>query len=114
MPVVDLRDERPAWVERAVVYAVTPFFFVPRRLPDVTARLGELAALGVDTLWLSPTTAATEGDFGYAVTDFFRLRADFGSEADLRALVRAAHGRGPAGNHGLRAEPCRLGTPLLP
>lgn len=91
---VDLQDERPAWVERAVVYGVAPFFFGPRRLPDVTARLDELVALGVDTLWLSPITAATEGDFGYAVTDYFRLRADFGSEADLRALIGAAHARG--------------------
>jgi cyclomaltodextrinase / maltogenic alpha-amylase / neopullulanase len=91
---VDLLDERPEWVERAVVYGVAPFFFGPRRLADVTARLDDLAELGITTLWLSPITAATEGDFGYAVTDFFRLRADFGSEADLRALIEGAHARG--------------------
>lgn len=91
---VDLLDERPAWVERAVVYGVAPFFFGPRRLPDVTARLDQIADLGVNTLWLSPITAATDGDFGYAVTDFFRLRADFGSEAELRTLIREAHARG--------------------
>jgi cyclomaltodextrinase len=39
-------------------------------------------------------TAASPGDFGYAVTDDFRLRARFGSAAQLRSLIRAAHSRG--------------------
>lgn len=90
---VDLARDHPAWVDDAVIYGVMPFFFGPRRLDDVTARLDELAALGITTLWLSPITATTPDDFGYAVTDYFRLRADFGSEADLRELIEGAHAR---------------------
>ena len=91
---VDLARDNPAWVDEAVVYGVAPFFFGERRLADVTARLDALAALGVNTLWLSPVTASAEGDFGYAVTDTFALREDFGSEAELRALIEGAHARG--------------------
>jgi cyclomaltodextrinase len=90
---VDLADEHPDWVDNAVVYGVAPFFFGRRGFDDVTARLDYLHSLGINTLWLSPITATTEGDFGYAVTDYFRLRPDFGSAADLHELVTAAHAR---------------------
>jgi cyclomaltodextrinase / maltogenic alpha-amylase / neopullulanase len=91
---VDLAREHPAWVDDAVVYGAVPFLFGVDGLRNVTARLDALAALGVTVLWLSPVTAAPPGDFGYAVTDHFRLRDTFGSAADLRALVSAAHARG--------------------
>jgi cyclomaltodextrinase / maltogenic alpha-amylase / neopullulanase len=56
-------------------------------------RLDQLLALGINTLWLSPITAAPPNDFGYAVTDHFGVRANFGSESDFRALIDAAHAR---------------------
>jgi glycosidase len=91
---LDPLREHAAWIDRAVVYGVAPFFFGPRRLDDVTARLDALASLGITTLWLSPITQTIEDDFGYAVTDYFRLRPDFGTGADLRELVAGAHARG--------------------
>src|SRR5262249_7709126 len=68
-----LSHELPAWVDSAVVYGIVPFLFGDRGLPDVTARLDDLVALGVTVLWLSPITAAPPGDFGYAVIDYFGL-----------------------------------------
>jgi glycosidase len=91
---VDPQRHRPSWMEDAVVYGVVPHLFGPRGLPDVTARLDEIAALGVTALWLSPLTDAPGLDFGYAVTDHFRVRPRFGSEADLKVLVQEAHARG--------------------
>jgi cyclomaltodextrinase / maltogenic alpha-amylase / neopullulanase len=35
----ELAEERPAWLDGAVVYGVVPFFFGPRGFDDVTARL---------------------------------------------------------------------------
>jgi cyclomaltodextrinase / maltogenic alpha-amylase / neopullulanase len=92
--VVDLARQHASWIDRAIVYGVVPALFGPRGLRDVTERLDQLAALGINTLWLSPITASPPGDFGYAVTDHFRLRPELGSEADLHALIRAAHARG--------------------
>ncbi|HEX6001236.1 MAG TPA: alpha-amylase family glycosyl hydrolase [Hyphomicrobiaceae bacterium] len=79
------------WIGNAVIYGVMLSAFEPPRLPAVTARLDALKRLGINTLWLSPITRSAPGDFGYAVTGHFALRADLGSEADLRALVEAAH-----------------------
>jgi glycosidase len=88
-----LRD-KAQWIDAAVIYGVVPALFGKSGLAGVTAHLDRLAALGVNTLWLSPVTASPPRDFGYAVTDYFRLRADFGDEGDLRELIRAAHARG--------------------
>jgi cyclomaltodextrinase / maltogenic alpha-amylase / neopullulanase len=90
----ELAEERPAWLDSAVVYGVAPFFFGPHGFDDVTARLDAIKDLGATVLWLSPITGTEEGDFGYAVTDHFGLRDTFGTEQDLRELVTAAHLRG--------------------
>jgi glycosidase len=90
----ELAEERPAWLDSAVVYGVVPFFFGPRGFDDVTARLDTISELGATVLWLSPITGTEEGDFGYAVTNHFGLRDAFGTEEDLRELITAADARG--------------------
>jgi cyclomaltodextrinase / maltogenic alpha-amylase / neopullulanase len=90
----ELAEERPAWLDSAVVYGVVPFFFGSRGFDDVTARLDAIRDLGASVLWLSPITGAEEGDFGYAVTDHFAVRGAFGTEQDLRELIAAADAHG--------------------
>jgi cyclomaltodextrinase / maltogenic alpha-amylase / neopullulanase len=91
---IDAATEHAAWIDKAVVYGVVPTLFGRRGLRDVTAQLDRLAALGTDTLWLSPVTASPAGDFGYAVTDHFSMTSRFGSAADMHELIHAAHARG--------------------
>lgn len=92
--IFDPLSDRAEWVERAVLYTAAPFLIGPRGFDDVTERLDELADMGVTAILLSPVTAAPPGDYGYAVTDHFALNPRFGSEADWRELVAAAHDRG--------------------
>jgi alpha-amylase len=49
--------------------------------------------LGVTALWLMPVTAAAS-DHGYDVTDYRTVEPDYGTNADMQALVEAAHDRG--------------------
>jgi len=76
-------------------------------LAGLTARLDHLVSLGVNALWISPPveqvhgwTGGGQGDFkhyayaGYWALDFTRLDANFGTPADLTALVDQAHARG--------------------
>jgi glycosidase len=77
-----------------VVYGVIPPLFGERPFRDVAAKLDSLRELGVDALWLSPVNATIAGDFGYAVTDYFTLRSDYGTPAEFKELVRQAHARG--------------------
>jgi alpha-amylase len=74
-------------------------------LAGLTARLGELKELGVTAVWLTPVVKNIDGfvtgagfpDWGYHgywADDFTRLDPRFGTEAELRGLVKAAHARG--------------------
>ena len=91
---VDMAHEAPAWAASAVVYGVIPFLFGDHPFPAVTDRLAYLRDLGINALWLSPITRSPAGDFGYAVTDYFRTNPRYGSEDEFRTLVQTAHGLG--------------------
>ena len=56
-------------------------------------RLGYLDALGVSAVWLSPIHPSSSYH-GYDVTDYAAVNPDFGSEADLQALIDDAHSHG--------------------
>jgi alpha-amylase len=73
----------------------------------LTSKVGYLADLGVGALWISPIVenvhgwvSGGTGDFkgygyhGYWALDFTKLDKNLGEEADLAALVDAAHLRG--------------------
>lgn len=49
--------------------------------------------LGVTVLWLSPIFASPS-DHGYDTTDYAKIHPDYGTKADLKALLDAAHQRG--------------------
>lgn len=84
-----------AWAPGAVIYGVIPPLFGGEPFEDVRRKLDDLQALGVDALWISPIYESDDiGIINYAVTDYFRIRPDFGTEAHLRALVGDAHARG--------------------
>ncbi|HEY3359841.1 MAG TPA: alpha-amylase family glycosyl hydrolase [Polyangia bacterium] len=91
---VDLDTESAAWIEGAVVYGVYPPLYGERPLSGVTARLDDLTDLGVTALWLSPLFPAPGKDFGYAVTDYFGVRPEYGTPDELRELITQAHARG--------------------
>jgi glycosidase len=84
-------EPRSAWLDRAVVYGVLPPMFGAPPLRAVTSSLARLADLGVNVVWITPVFEAAPNDFGYAVTDYLRVRRDYGDEADLSALVSEAH-----------------------
>ena len=88
------------WWQDAVIYQIYPRSFQDTNgdgvgdLPGMTQRLDYLRALGVDALWLSPIFPSPMRDFGYDVADYTAISPEFGTMADFRALLRAAHERG--------------------
>ena len=87
-------DLGPTWLDGAVVYGVVPPLYGEPPLAAVTRALDTMRDLGVRALWLSPVFDAPGDDFGYAVTDYFRVRPQFGGTDALRTLIREAHTRG--------------------
>jgi alpha-glucosidase len=88
------------WWRDAVVYQVYPRSFQDSDgdgegdLRGVAARLGHVAALGADAIWLSPFYPSPMADGGYDVAGYTDVDPRFGTLADADALIDAAHDRG--------------------
>jgi len=89
-----------AWWRSAVVYQVYPRSFADGNgdgvgdLAGLRARLGHLAGLGVDAVWVSPWYPSPMADAGYDVSDYRDVEPVFGTLAEAEALVAEAHERG--------------------
>jgi alpha-glucosidase len=88
------------WWRSAVIYQIYPRSFADASgdgvgdLPGITSRLGDLAELGVDAVWLSPFYRSPQNDAGYDVADYCDVDPLFGTLADADALIATAHAEG--------------------
>ena len=88
------------WWRQAVVYQVYPRSFADSDgdgigdLPGITSRIGYLAGLGVDAIWLSPFYPSALADGGYDVGDYRDVHPQLGTLDDFDDLVAVAHGPG--------------------
>lgn len=93
------------WWREAVVYQVYPRSFQDTNgdgigdLEGVIQRLdylndGTERSLGIDAIWLSPTFPSPMADFGYDVSDYCGVHADFGTMETMDRLIGECHRRG--------------------
>ncbi len=100
-PVIS-RDDAPGgeWWRTAIIYQIYPRSFADQSgdgigdLRGVTSHLGDLAALGVDAIWLSPFQRSPQKDAGYDVADYCDVDPIFGTLADFDEMLAQAHARG--------------------
>jgi alpha-glucosidase len=84
------------WWRGSVTYQVYPRSFQDSNgdgigdLPGITQRLGHIADLGVDAVWLSPFFRSPMADMGYDVSDYTDVDSVFGTLADFDALMARA------------------------
>jgi len=85
------------WWQGAVVYQIYPLSFLDSDgdgqgdLAGVVEKLGYVAELGVDAVWLSPFFKSPMRDYGYDVEDYTAIDPRFGVMADFERLIEAAH-----------------------
>ena len=91
---------RGSWWRDGVLYQIYPRSFADANgdgigdLRGIASRLDHLEWLGVDGIWLNPTTPSPDEDWGYDVADYTGVHPDLGTLADLDALIAAAGERG--------------------
>jgi len=91
----------PSWVKSANVYEVNVRQYSSNsKLTSVTKDIPRLKKMGVKVLWLMPIfpigVERRLGSLGspYSIKDYKKVNPEFGTTADLKALVKAAHAAG--------------------
>ncbi|MBN2422094.1 hypothetical protein JXB41_02615 [Candidatus Woesearchaeota archaeon] len=97
------------WFKRAVIYQILidrfagydkekakdwdKPVFTGGNIKGIIEKLPYLKELGINTLWISPFYR-TSAYHGYHITDFFKVEPEFGTEEDLKSLIKKTHGSG--------------------
>jgi alpha-glucosidase len=87
------------WWRGAVIYQLYPRSFRDSNgdgigdLRGIVEKLDHIAGLGVDAVWLCPVYASPGADLGYDVSDHTAVAPEYGTLADLDALIAACHAR---------------------
>lgn len=98
----DTTGEDERWWRNSVIYQVYIRSFADGDgdgtgdIVGLRSRLGYLAELGVDAIWINPWYLSPLNDGGYDVADYRQIDPRFGSVADAEALLREA------AEHGIR------------
>ncbi|MEJ1976220.1 MAG: maltose alpha-D-glucosyltransferase [Acetobacteraceae bacterium] len=92
--------EDPTWFKDAIIYQlhVKSFFDGTNDgigdFKGLMEKLDYVTELGVTALWLLPFYPSPRRDDGYDIADYRGVHPDYGSLADARAFIQAAHDRG--------------------
>ncbi len=99
-PVASALESDPLWYKKAVIYQLHVRSFCDADgngigdFRGLTSKLDYLSELGVSALWLMPFYPSPLRDDGYDIADYFDVNPIYGTLADFKAFLRAAHERG--------------------
>lgn len=88
----------PDWVKGAIIYEMFLRNFTPEgTFKAAQAKLADLKALGVNTIWLMPIQPIgkekRKGSLGspYSIREYFEINPEYGTKEEFRNFVKAAH-----------------------
>ena len=90
----------PLWYKDAIIYQLHVKSFFDSNddgigdFPGLISRLDYIAELGVNAVWLLPFYPSPRRDDGYDISDYTGVHPDYGTLADVRRFIAAAHERG--------------------
>ena len=88
------------WYKDAVLYQVHIRSFADSNkdgigdFPGLTEKLDYIVNLGVTAIWLLPFYPSPLRDDGYDIADYRDIHTDYGTIADFKRFLKAAHAKG--------------------
>ncbi|MGB6537278.1 MAG: maltose alpha-D-glucosyltransferase, partial [Xanthobacteraceae bacterium] len=88
------------WYKDACIYQIHVRSFFDSNddgvgdFPGLISKLDYIADLGANAVWLLPFYPSPLLDDGYDISEYRKVHSDYGTLADFRHFVRAAHARG--------------------
>jgi maltose alpha-D-glucosyltransferase / alpha-amylase len=89
----------PLWYKDAIIYQLHVKSFFDKNndgigdLPGLISKLDYIADLGANTIWILPFYPSPRLDDGYDISGYRDVHPDYGTLADFREFLRAAHSR---------------------
>jgi maltose alpha-D-glucosyltransferase/alpha-amylase len=90
----------PLWYKDAIIYQLHVKSFCDSNndgigdFPGLISKLDYIADLGVTAIWLLPFYPSPRLDDGYDISDYRAVHPEYGTMADFKRFVAAAHARG--------------------
>ena len=88
------------WYKEAVVYQIYPFSFMDGNndgmgdIKGIMSKLDYLQNLGINAIWFSPLYESPNKDYGYDISDYYKISPAFGTNEEFKELIDACHKRG--------------------
>ncbi len=94
------RWDDPLWYKDAIIYQLHVKSFFDSNddgigdFAGLISKLDYICALGATAIWLLPFYPSPLLDDGYDISDYLRVNNDYGTMADVKRFIKAAHDRG--------------------
>ncbi|XP_061708039.1 maltase A1-like [Cydia pomonella] len=88
------------WWEHCVLYQIYPRSFKDSDgdgigdLQGIISELEHFPDAGIDAIWMSPIFESPMIDFGYDISNFYKIHHEYGTMEDFRELLQKAHSLG--------------------
>ncbi len=88
------------WLENTVFYQIYPASFKDGNgdgigdFAGITEKVGYLRDLGINAVWMNPCYDSSFYDGGYDVKDYYKTASRYGTNEELRDLIRLFHENG--------------------
>jgi maltose alpha-D-glucosyltransferase/alpha-amylase len=95
-----MKNKTPEWLKEAIFYQIYPQSFFDTNgdgigdIKGIIQKLDYIQDLGVNALWLNPCFVSPFQDAGYDIADYYKVAPRYGTNTDLKNLIKKAHNKG--------------------
>ena len=94
-----IQSQDTVWWKNTVVYQIYPRSFYDTDsdgigdLKGIISKLDYIQDLGIETIWISPFFQSPQQDYGYDISDYYKIDTLFGDNSTVTKLIAEIHRR---------------------